>query len=89
MILKGGAMKCIHNEFPRVMGDIDILVKEKDYEKAGHIAEEIGYRCEWDIHSVDIHPKDSEEGIMDIHRYILMNTSANAISMKICLTEQE
>lgn len=74
MILKGGAMKCIHNEFPRVMGDIDILVKEKDYEKARHIAEEMGYRCEWDIHSVDIHPKDSEEGIMDIHRYILMNT---------------
>ena len=74
LIFKGGAMKHLRKEFPRVMGDIDILVKENDYLKTGHIAEGMGYDCAWDIHSVDLHPKNSEEGIMDIHKYIYMNT---------------
>lgn len=74
LIFKGGAMKHLRPEFPRVMGDIDVLVKENEYQKAGNIAEKMGYDCAWDIHSVDLHPKDSEEGIMDIHKYIYMNT---------------
>jgi hypothetical protein len=56
------------------MGDIDVLVREEDYQTAGRIAENMGYDCDWDIHSVDLHPKNSEEGIMDIHKYIYMNT---------------
>lgn len=63
-------MKHLRPEFPRVMGNIDILVKENEYQKAGNIAEKMGYDCAWDIHSVDLHPKDSEDGIMDIHKYI-------------------
>jgi hypothetical protein len=74
MVLKGGAMKHLRKEFPRVMGDIDILVRKEFYEKAGQIAEKMGYDCAWDIHSVDLHPKNSQEGIMDIHKYIYMNT---------------
>jgi len=74
LILKGGAMKYFRPEFSRIMGDIDILVKEKDYVRAGKIAESMGYDCAWDVHSVDLHPKDSDEGIMDIHKYIHMNT---------------
>ncbi len=74
LIFKGGAMKHLRPEFPRVMGDIDVLVKENEYQKAGNIAEKMGYDCAWDIHSVDLHPKDSEDGIMDIHKYIYMNT---------------
>ena len=74
LIFKGGAMKHLRPEFPRVMGDIDVLVKENEYQKAGNIAEKMGYDCAWDIHSVDLHPKDSEEGIMDIHKYIYMHT---------------
>lgn len=78
LIFKGGAMKHLRPQFPRVMGDIDVLVKLQDYEKAGHIAESMGYDCSWDIHSVDLHPKNSEEGIMDIHKYIYMNTGAES-----------
>jgi len=74
LVLKGGAMKYLRPEFSRIMGDIDVLVREKDYTKAGKIAESMGYDCAWDVHSVDLHPKDSEEGIMDIHKYIHMNT---------------
>lgn len=74
LIFKGGAMKFLRPEFSRAMGDIDALVREKDYKKAGLIAENMGYDCAWDVHSVDLHPKDSEEGIMDIHKYIHMQT---------------
>ena len=72
LIFKGGCIKHLRPDFPRVMGDIDILVHEKDYIKAGKIVEQMGYDTSWDIHSVDIHLKDSKEGIMDIHKYIIM-----------------
>lgn len=76
MVLKGGAMKHLRPEYSRTMGDIDVLVDEKDYIKSGKIAESMGYECSWDIHSVDLHPKGSEEGIMDIHKYIYMGTGS-------------
>jgi len=74
LIFKGGAMKHLRPEFSRVMGDIDILVNESDWKKCGHIAEKMGYDICQDIHSIDLHPKDSEEGIMDIHKYIIMES---------------
>lgn len=74
LVIKGGAMKHLRPEFPRVMGDIDILVKEENYLKAGKIAEEMGYDCAYSVHSVDLHPKGSEEGILDIHKFINMGT---------------
>ena len=74
LIFKGGCMKHLRPEFSRIMGDIDILVHEKDYSKAGTIAQEMGYDAHFDIHSIDLHPKGSEEGIMDIHKYIIMDS---------------
>ncbi len=77
VILKGGAMKFLRPEFPREMGDIDILVKETEWIKSAEIAKQLGY---WykkpDIHSIDIHESKttSEYGILDIHRFIYMET---------------
>ena len=74
MILKGGAMKHLRPEFPRVMGDVDILVREADYEKAVSIAQNMGYDIDQYVHSTDLHLKGSEEGLLDIHRYIYLKT---------------
>ncbi len=72
LILKGGVMKYLRPELSRVMGDIDILVREKDFIKAGKIAEQMGYSADWQLHSIDLHPKGTEEGLLDIHKYIEM-----------------
>lgn len=74
LIFKGGCMKHLRPEYPRVMGDIDILVKDKDWRMAGQIVKSMGYNIDWDIHSLDIHPHDTNEGIMDIHKYIIMES---------------
>ena len=74
MVIKGGAMKHLRPEFPRVMGDIDILVKEKDYEKSINIVKDMGYDITEYQHSADVHPKGTEEGLLDIHKYIEMET---------------
>ncbi len=74
MILKGGAMKYIRKGLSRVMGDIDILVPEKDYTRSGKIAESMGYHSSWFEHSVDLHKPGSKKGTLDIHQYIYMGT---------------
>ena len=74
LILKGGAMKHLRPDLPRVMGDIDILVHEEDFEKAGKLAESMGYGADWQLHSIDLHPKGTEEGLLDIHKYIDFGT---------------
>ncbi len=75
MILKGGAMKYLRQDLPRVMNDIDILVPEKDFMRSAEIAAPLGYWWEKvDIHSIDLHPNGSEEGALDLHRFIYMNT---------------
>lgn len=75
IILKGGAMKHLRPELPRVMSDIDILVKDSQFLPSADIVSELGYEYEKvDIHSIDFHPKDSEEGTVDLHRFIYMNT---------------
>ena len=74
VILKGGAMKVYRPDFPRWMGDIDLLVRDQDFTKAGHATEELGFspfRC---AHSWDFHVKDTDESAVDLHRYIQMNT---------------
>ena len=76
LIFKGGCIKHFRPDLPRVMGDIDILVEKKNWEKCGHIVEQMGYDTCWDIHSIDIHEKGClEEGIMDIHKYIIMESN--------------
>ncbi|MBU6339206.1 MAG: nucleotidyltransferase family protein [Rickettsiales bacterium] len=77
MILKGGAMKHIRPEFSRAMGDIDILIlEEAEITKAREICKNLGYVEEIpDDHSIDLHLPNSEEGTVDIHRYIDLETN--------------
>lgn len=75
MILKGGAMKYLRQDLPRVMSDIDILVPEKDFMRSAELAAPLGYWWEKvDIHSIDLHPNGTENGAVDLHRFIYMNT---------------
>ena len=77
IILKGGLMKFLRPDLPRTMGDIDILVPEKDWIKSADIAVSIGYRYDKvDIHSIDIHEGNSTsiDGILDIHRFVYFET---------------
>lgn len=76
MILKGGAMKYIRPELSRAMGDIDILIlQESELTKAREICKNLGYVEDIpDDHSIDLHLPNSEEGTVDIHRYIDLET---------------
>ncbi len=72
MILKGGLMRILRPELPRIMGDIDILVNEKDFLKSANLATSLGYTYDKiDIHSIDLHDKDGR-GALDIHKFIYM-----------------
>lgn len=75
LIFKGGCVKYLRPDYPRIMGDIDILVNKKYWKQCGLTVEKMGYDTDWDIHSIDIHEKGKhEEGIMDIHKYIIMES---------------
>ena len=74
LTFKGGALRHLRPELPRIMGDIDILVKENRFGNALRIVRNMGYVCNVDRHSVDLHYKGSEQGILDIHKYYFMNT---------------
>ena len=71
MIIKGGAMRYIRSDLPRVMGDIDILVhSENELNAAKNLVQEMGYIFEDAGHSFDVHLKDDvEKGILDIHQF--------------------
>ena len=72
LIMKGGAMKALRPEFPRWMGDIDILVREKDYEKAEEVAARCGFTISHSIQSMDL--SKNGQGLLDVHRYVLIFT---------------
>lgn len=72
LVLKGFAMKHLRPDLSRAMSDIDILVPENKYLKAIEICQDLDYRLEIYVHSIDIHEPSSDAGIMDIHRYIDM-----------------
>lgn len=75
MILKGGAMKYLRPDLPRIMNDIDILIPEKDFMRAAEIICPLGYEYEKiDIHSIDFHETGSEEGAVDLHKFVYMGT---------------
>lgn len=83
MILKGGAMKFLRPDLPRVMSDIDILVPEKNLLKCAKLAEPLGYWWEKvDIHAIDLHPNGSEEGALDVHKFIYMETGFEKVLLK-------
>ncbi len=76
LILKGFAMKYLRQDLSRAMGDIDILVPENKFIQAIDICKDLGYRLDVYVHSIDIHEPSSDEGIMDIHRYIDMKNKS-------------
>ena len=67
LILKGGAMRHLRPNLPRVMNDIDILLPDvKSYEQALKIATDLGYKLTKAEHSTDL-SKANGEGVLDIH----------------------
>lgn len=77
MVIKGGAMKCYRPTLPRIMGDIDVLVREHDFERAIEIAFGLGYYGPRTDHSVDLHVPNSPEGVLDIHKHINVYNKAS------------
>ena len=71
MIVKGGAMRYLRPDLPRVMGDIDIVLPVRNPWKAvKKLVREMGYAFSDDTHSIDIHPMGNpEKGILDIHQF--------------------
>ena len=71
ILIKGGAMRYLRSDLPRVMGDIDILVHSEDeLTTAQKLVKEMGYIYTDAGHSFDVHTKDNvEKGILDIHRF--------------------
>ncbi len=75
LILKGLAMKHFRQDLPRIMGDVDFLVKENDFMKSVELIVPLGYYYEKiDVHSVDLHDKKTGRNAIDIHRFISMGT---------------
>ena len=68
MIVKGGAVKHYRPDFPRIMNDIDILVRnQKDYERCKEIVKDLGYSYMQCPHSIDLHNENGVPGLLDIH----------------------
>ena len=74
LVIKGGAMKAYRPDFPRWMSDIDIVVAEKDYQKAFNLIKHLGYKPLHRPHSIDMRIPGTEDGVIDIHRYIKTGT---------------
>jgi hypothetical protein len=74
ILLKGGAMRFLRPNLPRVMGDIDFLVPQDKFAQTIELAETLGFEKIWDDkhqapHSIDM--LDQETGTsVDIHRYL-------------------
>ncbi len=72
LIVKGGAMRYYCSDLPRIMGDIDVLLHENDYERCKDIVKELGYTFNEYKHSFDLHEIGSDWGILDVHHKIAM-----------------
>lgn len=77
LIIKGGAMRYLIPDLPRYMGDVDVLVPAKNWKKSEKIIKNLGYYPKrLDVHSFDVlENKDSEYGILDVHKFIFMETN--------------
>lgn len=84
LLIKGGAMKHLRPDLPRVMGDTDIVTLGKDFDIACNVALDLGYEFGIDstVHSVDLHLKGDSSGAVDIHRYIDFQTEYDKKFMK-------
>ena len=72
MVVKGGAIKILNPSRPRIMGDVDLVVRDGEYDQAREIVRGLGY-VEKGIptqHSVDFVEPETGTGVVDIHRWI-------------------
>ena len=72
MVIKGGAIKSLRPDLPRVMNDIDILVKnEQEYQTALQVVRDMGYVLyepeNGEGHSTDVHFSEKGTSFLDIH----------------------
>ena len=72
MVIKGGAIKSLRPDLPRVMNDIDILVKnEQEYQTALQVVRDMGYVLyepeNGEGHSTDVHFPEKNGAFLDIH----------------------
>lgn len=68
LIIKGGAMKHLRPDLPRIMNDIDIIFHTKqEYNLALKTVKDLGYKLVKAEHSVDIHNQETNESILDLH----------------------
>lgn len=75
LVLKGLAMRFFRPDLVRIMGDVDFLVRDVDFNKAIEFILPLGYYYEKiDVHSVDLHDKKTGRNAIDIHRFISMGT---------------
>lgn len=69
MIIKGGAMRHLRPDYPRIMSDMDIVIDRKHFNLILDITKKLdGYKLSDAMHSVDIHYKS--DNVLDVHRYI-------------------
>lgn len=83
ILLKGGAMKVYRPDFPRWMSDIDALVPEDCFKAAVDTVGRLGYiplKC---AHSVDLRAPGTKDNIVDIHRFIQMDTGKERLYNKV------
>lgn len=72
LVMKGGAMKALRPDFPRWMGDIDILVPKDDFKSAARIAAEAGFTISPSEQSIDL--KKDGQNVLDVHQFVMMHT---------------
>lgn len=70
LLFKGGAMKLLRPDLPRVMNDVDVLIPAERMEEAVRIGEGLGYSHykEDSRHGVDFHTET--ESAVDVHHSI-------------------
>ena len=72
LVMKGGAMKALRPAFPRWMGDIDLLIPERDFRRAAQVATTCGFTACPSEQSFDL--KKDGRNVLDIHHFVMMHT---------------
>ncbi len=79
MIIKGGLMKHLRPDLPRLMGDIDIVIfSDEDHNNVWNIGEKLDYdlkdKDRYNRYAMALYIKDTTEGVIDVHRYLQMDS---------------
>jgi len=74
MLVKGALMSFLNPDLLRTMGDVDIIVPADKFDYSKEIAQKLNYEYAKEPHSFDFHEKGSEKGVVDVHKYIYMDT---------------